>query len=411
MHDLDDEQIELLREFIVPRVVSGHGHNRAGAITGQHVVGDPDRDALVVDRVDRVGAKEDARLFLCQFGAFQIALGRGELAVVLDGLAMFGQGDLIHQPVFGGQHHVGGPKQRVRPGGENGDLKSRIGHGKGNLGAFAPPNPVPLHFLERMAPVDALEIPQQSLGVGRDPQHPLAHRPAHDRIIPDLASAIDDFFVGQDSAQFLAPPDGHFTDVGQTLGIAVSALLFLVPQFRRTPQSGDRLRLVGLRVEPRVVNLKKDPLGPLEVARIRRVHFPRPVVAEAKGANLPFERGDVRLAGFARVLTGLDGVLLRRQAKGVPPHRVQNMQTPCALITGQDVRRRIALGVSHVQAGPRRVGEHVQDVKLGRQLVGGRPAGKAVTLREGVLGGNRLAWIPRPESLVLVPMPLPLGLN
>ena len=33
-----------LRELEVALVVRGHGHDRAGAVAHQHVVGDPDRD-------------------------------------------------------------------------------------------------------------------------------------------------------------------------------------------------------------------------------------------------------------------------------------------------------------------------------------------------------------------------------
>ena len=40
-------------ELEVALVVRGHGHDRAGAVAHQHVVGDEDRDALVVRRVDR----------------------------------------------------------------------------------------------------------------------------------------------------------------------------------------------------------------------------------------------------------------------------------------------------------------------------------------------------------------------
>ena len=59
-----DGQAELAGEVKVALVVRGHGHDRAGAVAHQHVVGDPDRDALAVDRVDGVGAGEDAGLFL-----------------------------------------------------------------------------------------------------------------------------------------------------------------------------------------------------------------------------------------------------------------------------------------------------------------------------------------------------------
>jgi hypothetical protein len=40
-----DGQVEGLREGVVALVVAGHGHDRAVAVFGQHVVGDPDRDA------------------------------------------------------------------------------------------------------------------------------------------------------------------------------------------------------------------------------------------------------------------------------------------------------------------------------------------------------------------------------
>ena len=52
------------REGEVALVVRGHGHDRAGAVVHQDVVGDPDRDARVVHGVDRVEAGEDAGLLL-----------------------------------------------------------------------------------------------------------------------------------------------------------------------------------------------------------------------------------------------------------------------------------------------------------------------------------------------------------
>ena len=62
--DLADLDAVLLGERVVALVVGGHGHDRAGAVLHQHVVGDPDRDRLAVDRVDRVAAGEDAVLLL-----------------------------------------------------------------------------------------------------------------------------------------------------------------------------------------------------------------------------------------------------------------------------------------------------------------------------------------------------------
>jgi hypothetical protein len=54
---LDDDlnrQRVLARELEVALVVGRHGHDRAGAVAAEHVVGDEDRDPLAVDRVDGV---------------------------------------------------------------------------------------------------------------------------------------------------------------------------------------------------------------------------------------------------------------------------------------------------------------------------------------------------------------------
>ena len=57
-----DRQIEPLRELAVALVVGGDGHDRAGAVVHQDVVGDPDGNARVIDRVRREEAGEDTGL-------------------------------------------------------------------------------------------------------------------------------------------------------------------------------------------------------------------------------------------------------------------------------------------------------------------------------------------------------------
>ena len=73
----DDRQAELQREGEVAVVVRRHGHDRAGAVRHQHVVGDPDRDARAVDRVDGVRAGEDAGLLALGRAALDIGLATG----------------------------------------------------------------------------------------------------------------------------------------------------------------------------------------------------------------------------------------------------------------------------------------------------------------------------------------------
>ncbi len=64
--DRHDRQLELPGKLEIALVVRRHGHDRAGAVAGQHIVGDPDRHRLVVDRIDGIRAGEDAGLFLGQ---------------------------------------------------------------------------------------------------------------------------------------------------------------------------------------------------------------------------------------------------------------------------------------------------------------------------------------------------------
>ena len=240
----------------------------------------------------------------------------------------------------------------------------------------------------------------------------MAHRLAHDGEAAHLALAVHDFLVGQHGAQPLAPPDRLLGDVGEAFRVTVGATLLLGCAVGGKLQRGNGLSLVRLRVEPRVIDLEENPLCPAEVAGVGRGEFARPVVAEAEGFNLPREVGDVRLGGDARMLAGLDGVLLGRQAEGIPTHRMKHVEPLRAPVAGEDVRGRVTLRMPHVQPRARRVGKHVEDVKLRRQRSGGgglprdgvaRP--EWMPLRHGVAG------VEGAESLLRVPRALPLGLN
>ena len=81
---------------------------------------------------------------------------------------------------------------------------------------------------------------------------------------------------------------------------------------------------------------------------------------------------------------GFNRVLFRRQAERVPSHGVQHVPAPHPLVAGDDIGRDIALGMTHVEPGSRRVREHIEDVKLG-------------------LGGVDV----RTKGLVLAPVSLP----
>ena len=60
---------------MVTLIVRGHGHDGAGAVGVEHVVGNPDGHLLSGQRVDCISAREEAGLVLLQLGPLEVALG------------------------------------------------------------------------------------------------------------------------------------------------------------------------------------------------------------------------------------------------------------------------------------------------------------------------------------------------
>ncbi len=312
-------------------------HDGPRAVARQHVVRNEDRDLAPVHGVDPRHAREaHARLFLVQLRALEVALaGRlllvgGDFRGVLDRPV---REPFRHLRVLRRKHHVRRAEQRVAPRRVDRDLRpgrrAEIHQRPRRLA-----DPVALHLLDALRPVERVQILQKPLRVRRDPQHPLPHRTAHHRMVPALGASVDDFLVRQDRPQ------------------------------RRTPVHRN-LRHVR---QPLLVELLENPLRPLVVLRVRRVDLAVPVVRKAQRADLFAEAVDVLLRRDRRVRPRLDRVLLGRQAERVPPHRMQHVEALHPLVAAQDVRRRVPLGVPHVEPRPRRIREHVQTVELGPVL-------------------------------------------
>ena len=356
LHGTHDRQSVGLGEFPVPLVLGGHCHDGAGAVGGEHVVGHPDGNLLAGRRIDRVAAGEDAGLLLLKIRALELALGGGGRAIVFHLLALLVGGDGIHQRMFGRQHHVGGAEQRVRTRGENTDAARAVGQRKLQFYAFAAADPVALHFLGAVRPVQVVEPLEQRLGVGGDPQYPLAQGPANAVEAAHFGLAVDDLLVGERGTQFRAPPDRLLLLVGQA---ALEELL-------------------------------EDPLGPPVVAGIGGVDLPAPVVGEAQRLELAAKSRHVALGGGAGMGAGAQRVLLGGQPEGVPADGVQHVEAAHALVAGDDVGCGIALGMAHMKPVAAGVGKHVQHVVLGPGPV-------------DILG--------HAKRLVAVPIVLPLGFD
>jgi hypothetical protein len=159
----------------------------------------------------------------------------------------------------------------------------------------------------------------------------------------------------------------------------------------------DRAGAAGRLVVPGAEDLQKDPLRPAVEGRVGGDHAATWIVAEPQPAELATIGLDVGRRRRARVLAGLDRVLLGRQAERVEAHRVQDVVAGHAQIAAQHVGADVAQRMPHVQPGPAGIREHVVQVIL-------RAAG-----RES--GAQRPGWIRRVERALALPALLPARLD
>src|SRR6266550_9540473 len=94
------------------------------------------------------------------------------------------------------------------------------------------------------------------------------------------------------------------------------------------------------------------------------------------------------------MLAAFNRVLLRGQTECIPTHRVQHTEAAHAFVPRDDVSGRVTFGMSHVQARPAWVREHVEDVKFWLRRI------------EILLTG-----IKRMKELPLLPNALPFGFD
>ncbi len=414
--------------------MGGHGHDRAGAVAHQHVVGDEHRHLLLVHRVDGVRPGEHAGLGLALGLAVELGPpaglglirgygrrgGGGSAGPLRRGaVGPGGCGEAGHQLVLGGQHHVGGAEQGVGPGGEHLDGAGRRREPHRRAGAAA--DPVALHLLDGVRPIQGVEVGQQPVGVGGDAHHPLLQGPPVHREVAAVGPTVGgDLLVGQHRSQARTPVHRGLVQVGQAVAVDHLALLRCRELGPGPPEPvGARVGLAGTGVElglelgdgaglpdiagvgvvPGVVDLQEDPLGPAVVRLVGGRHAAAGIVSQAQPPQLPAHVGHVGLGRHPGVLAVLDRVLLGRQAEGVEAHRVQHVAAVHPLVAGVDVGADEAQRVADVQPAATGVREHVEHVEL-------RPVGHPV---EPV--GQQTARVGRLERALGLPPGLPLELD
>ena len=343
-HDVD---VVLERKREIAFIVRRHTHNRAFAITHQHIVGDPHRDKLAGEGVHHMQAGRQT--FLLHGGDIRLH-GAAASTLVDEGL----QRRILRsrsecERMLGGYRHEGHTEEGVDARREYFERsiachqRARIvGKRETNLGAFAATDPVGLHRTHALRPaVESRQITEQLIRIGGDVE--VVHRDLallDERTRPPTTT-IDHLLVGKHGLIDRIPID----DAGALVGDALLA----------HPQ--------------------EQPLVPAVVGRITGGDLAIPIDREAERLQLFFHVGDVVARPLRRRHAIGHGGILGRQTEGVPTHRLQHVLALHARKAREHIADGVVAHMSHVQA-TRGVREHREAVELlaRRILLGGEAA-------------------------------------
>ena len=238
--------------------------------------------------------------------------------------------DAGDEVVLGRENEERRAVQCVRASREDRDVLVELVYAEEDLRPLRATDPVALTRLDRLRPLDLLEVVEHGLRVVRDAEEPLLHEA---RL--DLGPAA------------LARPVGQHLLVGEH-GLVV-----------RTPLHRGALAIREAALEEE----QELPLLPPVVRRVVRRERAVPVVRPADAAHRARDVLDVPLRALTRVDALLDRGVLGRQAEGVESLRVQHVHAVAGTEASDDIADRVDQHVPYVQRA-RGIREHFEDVAL-----------------------------------------------
>ncbi len=229
------------------------------------------------------------RAVLCRrvtFGGRAISLGhpRSRSPQLLHFVMLLGRRDQVDDGVFGRNHCVGHSEARIGPRGEDTQSEVVPGYPEVELHALRASDPIALHRLDPLGPVDLLETVEQLVRVLGDRKEPLLQVSLDDDITGTFARAVrEDLFVGEHGLTSGAPVDW-------------------------------RVRSVR---EPGLEHLHEDVLVPVDERGIVAADLTAPVVHGAERYDTGLELRDPVLSERPGVLSRSNSGVFCRQPEGV----------------------------------------------------------------------------------------------
>ena len=294
-----------------------------------------DRDAFVIDGVDRVAPGEESLLLLLFIRPVDDGLPLHARAEFFRALRVFRSLDeRLDKRVLGGYREECDAEDRIAARGERGQHHARFAvlfELEMDVNACALADPVFLHDANLLGPTLQFAQPlEEHVGILGDFEEPLLEILRLDDRVATPALAVLDLLVREDRRAFRAPVDRRLLAVCETS----------------------------------LVELDEEPLVPLVVLRTACDDHALPVVAAAELALL-FADARYGVIGVCfRVRLVLDSGVLSRKTERVVAHRVEDVESLHALVARDDIAHRVVAAVAHVQTIGARVREHLEAVEF-----------------------------------------------
>ena len=330
-HHLTDREVVFRGKSEVTFVMSRHSHHGAFTVAHEDVVGDPDFNRFVRERMSHGKAGGHTLLF----HGGHIGFAHTALGTFFDKGLQFGAvlGKVARERVFSGNSHIGCAHERIGTGRIHVQRLffafERVG--EGDVHTFGAADPVLLHAADLLGPAFKLgEVVEKLLRVLRDAEVVARDFTLFNQCAGAPAAAFNHLFVGQHSLVDRVPV--------HNLGLAVGDALF--------------------------EHLQEEPLIPAVVFGFAGCEFTRPVKGETERFHLRLHVSNVAVGPGGRGNFLGDSSIFSRQTESVPAHRRHHVIPLHAVVTVHDVVQGVVAHVPHVQL-PARVGQHRADVELG----------------------------------------------
>ncbi len=223
--------------------------------------------------------------------------------------------------------HIGRAEQGVRTGGEHGKWITSGGL-EIDLRTGGASDPVTLGGADPVYIIYRIKIINQPLGILGDLEHPLAFHLMDDIAAAPLTDTVDNLFVRKYDFASGAPVDRHLLFVGQ-------------PLFKE---------------------LQKNPLGPAVISGIGGIDLAVPVERKSQAFKLGFKPLHILPGDDLGMDVVFDRIVLGRQAKRIPSHRIEHVVALQPALAGNDVQRGIRARMPDMQPLPGRVWKLDQNI-------------------------------------------------